>query len=62
MQGVDELLATGAISVNIDLMATVGANMTVEKMREVLTRIAAESRAYCRFWRYLTGRPVRDLN
>lgn len=45
----DELLATGAI-----------AKMTVEKMRE--KRIAAESGAYCSFWRYLTGRPVRDLN
>ena len=46
VQGIDELLASGGYAINLDLMATVGANMTVERMREILNGIAADSGAY----------------
>ncbi len=61
VQGIDELLASGGYAINLDLMATVGANMTVERMREILNGIAAESGAYCRFCMALSNWSTGDL-
>ena len=61
VQGIDELLASGGYAINLDLMATVGANMTVERMREILNGIAVESGAYCRFCMALSNWSTGDL-